>query len=252
MNELIIPMWGMVILFLLIAFAYSSVGLGGGTSYTAVMVITGVSIGFIPAISLFLNILVSTLGTYHFTRHKHVNLKLLMPFLLSSMPMSFFGGSLHLDKEIFQFILLSSLLFVILRIYLWDQVTLRIEINNSQKLIISILSGAILGLIAGVVGIGGGIYLMPLILLFNLGTVKQAAACAVIFVFLNSIMGLLGRMNQYQTSEIISYWPLVVAVIVGGFIGSRLGSTSLNPKIMEKVLGVIILFAITLLINKLF
>ena len=252
MTELILPMWGLVIIFLLIAFAYSSVGLGGGSSYTAIMAVTGVSMVFIPTVSLFLNVLVSTLGTYHFTRHKHVNLKLLVPFLVSSMPMSFIGGSLQLDKEIFQYILLVSLLLVVMRIYLWDQISLRIEINERQKLRISIFSGGLLGLIAGIVGIGGGIYLVPLILLFNLGTVKEAAGCAVIFVFLNSTMGLLGRANQYQITEIINYWPLVLAVIVGGYLGSRLGSVSLSPKIMEKVLGGIILCAIALLINKLF
>ena len=250
MAELIIPFWGLVLIFLFIAFVYSSVGLGGGSSYTAVMAITGVSIVFIPTVSLLLNILVTSLGTYHFTRHKHVNFSLLLPFLLSSMPMSFLGASLHLDKGIFQYILLFSLVLVVLRIYFWDQVSLRIEINQKQKLLLSILTGGILGLIAGIVGIGGGIYLAPLILLFNLGTVKEAAGCAVIFVFLNSVMGLLGKASQDQINELIAYWPLVLAVIVGGFLGSRLGAVSLNPKVMEKVLGVILIFAILIILFK--
>jgi hypothetical protein len=252
MNELILPMWGLVLIFMAIAFTYSSVGLGGGSSYTAVLAVTGVSIIFIPTVSLLLNILVSSLGTYHFTRYKHVNFRVLLPFLVSSMPMSFLGGSLHLEKEIFQYILLFSLVLVVLRIYFWDQVSLRIQLNANQSLILSIISGGILGLIAGIVGIGGGIYLAPLVLLFNLGTVKEAAGCAVIFVFLNSFTGLLGRANQHQINDVISYWPLVLAVIVGGFLGSRLGAISLNPKIMEKVLGGILIFAIIIIFDKLF
>jgi hypothetical protein len=243
-------MWGLVLIFLLIAFAYSSVGLGGGSSYTAVLAVTGVSIIFIPTVSLLLNIFVTSLGTYHFTRYKHVNFRLLLPFLFSSMPMSFLGGSLHLEKEIFQYILLFSLMLVVIRIYFWDQVSLRFDINEKQKLILSIVTGGILGLIAGIVGIGGGIYLAPLILLFNLGSVKEAAGCAVIFVFVNSLMGLLGRANQNQINDLISYWPLVLAVIVGGFLGSRFGAVSLNPKVMEKVLGGILIFAIVIIINQ--
>ena len=250
--ELILPVWGLAIIFLFISFVYSSVGLGGGSSYTAIMAIVGVTILFIPTISLFLNVLVSAIGSYHFARNKHVNLHLLLPFLISSMPMSFIGGSMQLDKEIFQYILLVSLSLVVMRIYLWDQISLRIEINEKQKLGISILFGALLGLIAGIVGIGGGVYLVPLIILFNLGSVKEAAGCAVIFVFLNSVMGLFGRINQHHINEIINYWPLAIAVITGGYLGSRLGSISLNAKIMEKILGIIILCAIVLLIIKLF
>lgn len=249
-NDLLIPIWGMAIIFLFVAFIYSSIGLGGGTSYTAIMVIAGVIVAFIPTISLLLNVLVSSLGTYHFIRNKHFETKLVLPFLITSMPMSFIGGSLSIEKEIIQLVLLTSLILIALRIYIWDHISLRINLNENQQLFVSLSTGAVLGLIAGIAGIGGGIYLIPLILFFNLGTIKQAAACAVIFVFLNSIMGLFGRFNHNYSDEIYSYWPLILAVILGGFLGSRLGSSSLSPLILQKLLGVIVLIAIIFLIIK--
>ena len=249
-NELIFPIWGIAILFFIIALIYSSIGLGGGTSYTALMVILGVNLALIPVISLLLNILVSFLGTYHFVKNKHLNLSLVLPFLISSMPMAYLGGSLHIEKNIFQYVLLISLILTALRIYFWGHIRLRINLNETQKLGVSLISGAFLGLISGLVGIGGGIYLIPLILFFNLGNIKQAASCAVIFVFLNSSMGLFGKLNQSISNDVLSYWPLILAVIFGGFLGSRLGSSSFNPDILQKILGIVILIAIFFLLFK--
>lgn len=238
------------ILFFVIALAYSAVGLGGGSSYTALMLILGFSTLVIPTVSLTLNLLVTSVGSFNFIINKHAKLKLILPFLLSSIPMAYLGGSLALAKEVFYWILLASLLFVVARIYLWDKVSLQLNLSERGTLVVSVVSGGVLGLIAGIVGIGGGIYLVPLIIVLGIGNAKQAAACGAIFIWLNSASGLVAR-AQYNAINLFDYIPIVVAVLAGGLIGSWFGAGKLSTKNMEKILGAIIIVAIGLLIRKL-
>ena len=239
------------LLFFIIAFAYSSIGLGGGSSYTALMAILGFNALTIPMNSITLNLMVTTIGSVNFIRNKHANIKLILPFLLSSMPMAYLGGALQLSKEIFFIILWLSLIFVGGRIYLWKDTGFKLSLNAQQKIIISIIAGSVLGLIAGIVGIGGGIYIVPLILILGLGSAKEAAACGAIFVWLNSLMGIVSR-YQHNPVDFNDYIPIVVAALTGGFVGSLMGSTRFDAKLMEKILGAIILIAIVLLTRKLF
>ena len=248
--DLITSPYFLAALFFIVAFVYSSVGLGGGSSYTALLAIFGASTLAIPMVSLSLNLFVTSIGSYNFIRNKHGKLKLIFPFLISSVPMAYIGGALHLPKEIFYWILLVSLIFVAARIYFWQSATLKLNLNQKQKIIISLISGSILGLIAGIVGIGGGIYLVPLIIVLGLGSEKEAAACGVIFIWLNSISGLISRL-QYNSIDLTQYIPLIIAVLIGGTLGSYMGSFKYSPKIMEKMLGGVILVAIFLLIKKL-
>ncbi len=237
-------------LFFLIALAYSAVGLGGGSSYTALMFILGFSTLVIPTVSLTLNLFVTSVGSFNFIRNKHAKLKLILPFLVASIPMAYLGGSLQLPKEVFYWILLASLLFVVARIYLWENMSLQLNLSERERLVVSIASGGVLGLIAGIAGIGGGIYLVPLIIILGLGTAKQAAACGVIFIWLNSASGLVAR-AQHNPINLSDYIPIVIAVLTGGLIGSYFGAGKLSPKIMEKILGAIIIVAIGLLVRKL-
>lgn len=237
-------------LFFIVAFVYSSVGLGGGSSYTALMAIFGISSLAIPMVSLSLNLFVTSIGSYNFIRNKHAKIKLIFPFLVSSIPMAYIGGALKLPVDLFYWILLVSLIFIAARIYFWKNTTLIFSLNQKQKITISLISGSILGLIAGIVGIGGGIYLVPLIILLGLGSEKEAAACAAIFIWLNSMSGLVSRL-QYNAIDLTNYIPLIIAVIAGGVIGSYMGSFKYSPKKMEKMLGVVVLIAIALLIKKL-
>lgn len=248
--ETIASPYFIALLFFVIALAYSAVGLGGGSSYTALMLILGFSTLVIPTVSLTLNLFVTSIGSFNFIRNKHAKLKLILPFLVSSIPMAYLGGSLELPKEVFYWFLLASLVFVIARIYLWKNVSLQLNLSERGKLIVSVTSGGVLGLIAGVVGIGGGIYLVPLIIILGLGTAKQAAACGVIFIWLNSASGLVAR-AQYNPINLSDYIPIVVAVFAGGLIGSYFGAAKLSPKMMEKILGMIIIVAIGLLVRKL-
>ena len=160
--------------------------------------------------------------------------------------MSHLGGALQLDKEIFYWVLFVSLCFVAARIYLWRDTGIRLELTQKGKWLISLSVGSVLGLVAGIAGIGGGIYLVPLILILGLGTEKQAAACGAIFIAINSLFGLIARL-QYNSIDLRHYIPLIVAVILGGMLGSWLGAARYSSKTMEKILGTIILLAIVML-----
>lgn len=249
-SEFIASTYVIAALFFIVAFVYSSVGLGGGSSYTALMAILGFNALAIPMLSLSLNLIVTTIGSINFARNRHARLGLILPFLVTSIPMAYVGGALKLPKEIFYWVLLVSLCLVAARIYFWQSVCLHLQLAGSTKLIISLLAGAVLGLVAGIAGIGGGIYLVPLIIILGLGTEKEAAACGAIFIWLNSLFGLISRW-QYNAIDLTEYVPLVLAVVAGGVLGSYLGAFKLAPKTMEKVLGVIILLAIAALGRKL-
>jgi len=237
-------------IFFLIAFMYSSVGLGGGSSYTALLAILGFNALSIPMISLTLNLVVTTLGSFNFIRNKHARLKLIIPFLVTSIPMAYLGGALQINKDIFYWVLLISLVFVAVRIYLWNSVSLQLQLSTRQQLFISLLAGSLLGLIAGIAGIGGGIYLVPLILVLGLGSEKEAAACGSIFVWINSASGLVSRM-QFNPVDLSEYVPLIIAVFVGGALGSYMGSSRFSAKTMDRILGLVILVAIGFLFRKL-
>ena len=240
----------LALLFIVIAFLYSSVGLGGASSYTALMALFGISTLAIPTVSLTLNLFVSTAGSINFIRSGHARIGLITPFLVTSMPFAYLGGSLQLPKTVFLWILLLSLIFVLLRIYVWQSMSLKLPLTHSAQLAIAGFSGALLGLVAGIVGIGGGIYVVPLILVLGLGSEKEAAACGAIFVWMNSLSGLVSRW-QHNPVDLEPYIPLIVAVLVGGLVGSFFGSSKFSPKLMEKILGLIILVAALFLLKRL-
>jgi len=249
-SDILLSPWFISLLFFLIAFIYSSVGLGGGSSYTALMAILGFNTLAIPMLSLCLNLLVTTAGSINFIRNKHARFGLILPFLITSIPMTWLGGALQLDKDVFYWVLLISLCFVAARIFLWQNTRFQLQLTPRATWSISLLAGAVLGFIAGITGIGGGIYLIPLILILDLGNEKQAAACGVIFIWINSLFGLLSRL-QYNSIDLSDYIPMLVAVLLGGMMGSWLGAVRLSPRVMEKLLGVIILAAIVTMGRKL-
>ena len=236
-------------LFFIVAFTYSSVGLGGGSSYTALMAIFGFNALAIPTISLSLNLIVTSVGSINFIRSKHARIKLVLPFLITSMPMAYLGGTLKIPKEIFYWFLLISMVFVAVRIYLWPHTTIEYDIGQKGKIIISLIAGSVLGLVAGIVGIGGGIYLVPLIIILGLGTEKEAAACGAIFIWLNSFSGLLARF-QHNPVDLMNYIPLMVAVLAGGTMGSFMGAVKFSPRVMEKTLGIVVIIAIIFLARE--
>ena len=237
-------------LFLLIAFIYSSVGLGGGSSYTALMAIFGISYQIIPTTSLTLNLIVASIGMIHFWKNGHGRLNLIIPFLVTSIPMAYFAGTLELPERIFNIFLLITLIFVVIRIYLINDLKISIQLTGIQKWIFIFGLGGVLGFIAGAIGIGGGVYLVPLIIMFGLGTEQEAAASGAMFIWMNSLAGLIAR-AQTGTFDPQFILPLAIAVIIGGFGGSYLGAVKLEPKTIQKVMGGVIFIAIMFLIKDL-
>ena len=237
-------------LFLLIAFIYSSVGLGGGSSYTALMAIFGISYQIIPTTSLTLNLIVASIGMIHFWKNSHGRLNLIIPFLVTSIPMAYFAGTLELPERIFNIFLLITLIFVVIRIYLINDLKISIQLTGIQKWIFIFGLGGVLGFIAGAVGIGGGVYLVPLIIMFGLGTEQEAAASGAMFIWMNSLAGLIAR-TQTGTFDPQFILPLGIAVIIGGFGGSYLGAVKLEPKTIQKVMGGVIFIAIMFLLKGL-
>ena len=246
MAEIATSLYFVAALFFCVALLYSSVGLGGGSSYTALMVILGFGTAVIPMVSLILNLFVTSIGSYNFIRNRHARLELVAPFLITSIPMAYLGGALQVPKELFYWVLLISLVVVVLRIYFWRDTAFRLELGRAGKIYVSLSAGALLGLVAGIAGIGGGIYLVPLIIILGLGTEQQAAACGAIFIWLNSLAGLVSRL-QFNAIELADYMPLIVAVVLGGALGSWLGATRLSRNAMEKILGAIVIVAIFML-----
>src|SRR5690625_1082462 len=167
MQELLISPYLLAVLFFGVTIVYASVGLGGGTAYTALLAIFGASHEAIPTVSLTLNVAVTSLNSYAFLQQGHGRLRLIIPFLFTSIPASYFGGTLDLSPTLFYWILLITLITVAARIYLGDNSQIFSEFNSKQQMGVALFTGTVLGLIAGIVGIGGGIYLVPLIIMLG-------------------------------------------------------------------------------------
>ncbi len=238
------------IAFFFVALLYSSVGLGGGSSYTAILAIAGVAPAIIPTTSLALNVIVASLGLASFTRAGYFRPKLILPFLLVSMPMAYLGGQLVLPERIFQWLLLGTLVAVAARIYLVGELHSGLELAAGGRLAVCLALGAVLGFVAGAVGIGGGIYLVPLLVFLNLASEREAATAGAVFVLLNSLAGLLPRI---QTGALEASWllPLGIAVLAGGVLGSYLGSVRFKPRTVQRVVGAVVLLAIAVLLRRL-
>jgi uncharacterized membrane protein YfcA len=248
MADLTISISLLAVIFAIVAFFYASVGLGGGSSYTALLAIFGAGAATIPMVSLTLNVLVTTIGSIVFLSQKHARLRLIAPFLISSIPLAYVGGMLHLPKMLFYMLLLVSLAFAALRIY-FPKEAKPLKLDERGKFLLALGCGAVLGLIAGIVGIGGGVYLVPLILILGLGTAKEAAACGAFFIWANSVAGLAARL-QYNSIDLMPYIPLIIGAVVGGMVGSMMGAGRFNSRTMQKILGTVLVVAIFFLGRK--
>jgi hypothetical protein len=248
MTDLLIPVALLAFIFAVVAFFYASVGLGGGSSYTALLAVFGASTVTIPMVSLTLNILVTTFGSLVFLLHGHARLRLIVPFIISSIPMAYLGGMLQLPKMIFYVVLMVSLCAAAARIYFPNNHR-PIQVDESRKIPCAMLAGALLGTIAGITGIGGGVYLVPLVIILGLGDAKEAAACGAFFIWVNSVAGLLARI-QHNGVDLVPYLPLAAAVVLGGMAGTLMGAGRFKARTMQQILGSILIVAILLLGKK--
>ena len=232
------------ILFFVTALIYSSVGFGGGSTYLAILLIWGVPYTIFPVIALVCNIIVVSGNSINFIRSKNINFNLLFPYLIGSIPFAFIGGSIIIEKSLFE-VLLFCVLFVAGIFLLTESKSFseeKIKINQIPKLI-SISIGSIIGFMSGIVGIGGGIFLSPLLFLMRAGYPRHITSSASLFILINSIFGIAGQLTKDQgLDQVIIYWPLFLSVLIGGQIGSLLNIKFLSNKILALLTSFLVIF----------
>jgi len=214
----------LAILFLTTAILYSSVGFGGGSTYLALLLIWGVPYFIFPVIALSCNIIVVSGNCFNYIRTGNLNLKLLLPYLIGSIPLAFIGGSLPIEKRLFEILLFLVLMAAgILLLINFKSYDDKEENYRKIPIPVSILIGGILGFISGIVGIGGGIFLSPILFLIRAGRPKHIVTTASLFILINSVSGIIGQLTKNAViNEIPNYWYLLVAVLIGGQLGNFL------------------------------
>jgi uncharacterized protein len=236
-----IPIW-VTIAFFAVALFYSMVGFGGGSSYLAILVLAGLSYQAIPPVALVCNLVVTAGGFWHFYRGGHFKLRAVLPFVILSIPMAYLGGRTMVSYRLFSVLLGLSLFVVALRMILPNKTFEKSEeVSWKQAWFVGIPVGALLGFLAGLIGIGGGIFLSPLLLLMRWVNMKQAAASASFFIFVNSLSGLVGQV-QKGSADLGWIAPLALVVFLGGQMGSRLGAYRIPKVRLQQVLAVLIFY----------
>ena len=234
----------LVVLFLVTAILYSSVGFGGGSTYLALLLIWGIPYFVLPVIALSCNIIVVSGNCFNYIRAGNLNFKLLLPYLIGSIPLAYVGGSLPIEKKLFEvllfIVLATSGILLLFNFKSYD------DKEKSYKKIpisISILIGGIIGFVSGVVGIGGGIFLSPILFLMRADRPKNIVTMASLFILINSIFGIFGQLTKNLIlTEIQNYWYLLAAVLIGGQIGNFLNLKIFPTRILALVTAFLVIF----------
>lgn len=230
--------------FALTAMLYASVGFGGGSTYTALLIATGTDYRLVPLIALACNIAVVSGNTWRYTRAKLVPWRRLLPLIVLSIPAAWLGGRLEISETVF-----IGLLWIALAIAGWRLVASKERQDSdavrSTPVWMDAGIGAAIGFYSGLVGIGGGIFLAPILHTLKWGRAKTIAACCSVFILVNSIAGLSGQWTKLagaeQLSNALVYWPLLPAVIIGGWVGNYVGVFKLSPNLVKRLTGGLIL-----------
>ena len=232
------------IFFFITAILYSSVGFGGGSTYLALLLIWDIPYYIFPVIALVCNIIVVTGNSINYLRAGNHNIKLLIPFLIGSIPLAFLGGTLKINKEIFEillFLVLSIAGFLLLlnnKAYENKKIIIR-KLNS----IVSIIIGSILGFVSGVVGIGGGIFLSPILFLLKADNPKNIVTTASLFILVNSISGVFGQLTKENIfSELIIYLPLFLSVLIGGLLGNYINLKIFSNRDLALITSLLVIF----------
>ncbi|OGQ47944.1 MAG: hypothetical protein A3I09_01330 [Deltaproteobacteria bacterium RIFCSPLOWO2_02_FULL_47_10] len=238
-------------IFFAISVLYSAVGLGGGSAYIAAMVIFGVSRDVLPIAALGCNLIVAATSFVRYRQAGFFRWNIFLRFGIASMPFAYIGGILDVPDRVFTVILTSSLALAAIRLLFWKDT----EIKGVGRLlgghisqVVHLAIGAVLGLVAGITGIGGGIYLIPVLILLKIASPKEASAVASLFIVVNSMSGLIGHASRGYF-DLNMFLPLAGVVFLGGLIGSKIGTVRLRGEAIQKVVGVILFIAIARLIG---
>ena len=252
--EVLQNQWLIISLFFLVAILYSSVGFGGGSSYLAVLALTGIAYTQIRSTALLCNIIVVSGNVFLYLKRKEFNWKKVMPLTLFSVPLAFIGGFLKINQTLFFVLLGVTLLFAAITMWLSKSITTTKENSNQLSTIKNASYGGIIGFISGMVGIGGGIFLAPILHLSKWDSPRKIAATASFFILVNSIAGLIG---QYTNPDFSIDWNLttilLITVFIGGQIGSRMSNKLLNAIQLKRATALLIAFvSIRILFKYLF
>jgi uncharacterized membrane protein YfcA len=242
------------ILFFVTAILYSSVGFGGGTSYLALLLIWDIPYHIFPVIALCCNIIVVSGNCFNYIKAGNFNLKLLLPYLIGSIPLAFIGGSLPIEKKIFEILLFTILTLAgFLLLFKFRSYEDNKDIYRKIPKIVSITIGGILGFFSGIVGIGGGIFLSPILFLLRAGKSQHVVTAASIFILINSISGIFGQLTKdIVLTEILNYWFLFWVVFIGGQIGNYLNLKIFPARILALITAVLVIFVASRMGFKLF
>jgi uncharacterized membrane protein YfcA len=238
----------LALLFFVTAVLYASVGFGGGSTYNAILVLADTDYRLLPSIALACNLIVVTGGVWQYRRSGDLNLMFALPFIALSIPMAWFGGTVPIEKETFVMFLGLSLLAAGLAMWFQPPET-RASPPGSPLVnwFVGLPVGAAIGFLAGMVGIGGGVFLAPCLHLLRLADPKRIAATSSFFILVNSIAGLLGQSMKQGASahlgQLTDYVWLGVAVLIGGQVGSRLSTRVLSGRVVKRLTAALVLYA---------
>jgi len=234
----------LAILFLVTAILYSSVGFGGGSTYLALLLVWEIPYFIFPVIALFCNIIVVSGNCFNYIKAGNYNSKLLYPYIIGSVPFAYIGGSLLIEKELFEILLFLVLLIAgALLLFKFKSYNDRAESFRKISLPISFTIGAVLGFISGVVGIGGGIFLSPILFLLRAGKSKDIVTAASLFILINSLSGIIGQLSKnFVLNDILNYWYLIAFAFMGGQIGNFLNLKIFPTRILALVTAFLVLF----------
>ena len=234
--------------FLITAFLYASVGFGGGSTYNALLILYNVDYLLIPKIALTCNLIVVIGGTIRYQLNHLIPWKKVLPLIIFSAPFAWIGGRLPIDKELFLAILGASLLIsgILLLIRKEEIENFSKSVNSKIGIFLYSIMSVLIGLISGLVGIGGGIFLSPILHLTKTIPSMNIAAISSVFIFVNSIAGLSGQFMKDNSvsliSEFVGYYWLFFAVLIGGSIGTYLGIKTFHPKIVRRLTAILVIY----------
>ncbi len=237
----------LAISFLVTAILYSSVGFGGGSTYLALLLIWGIPYTILPVIALSCNVIVVSGNCYNYIRAGNLNFRLLYPYLIGSIPLAYIGGFLPVEKQLFEILLFIVLLAAgILLLFNFKSYDDNKESYKKVSIFFSILIGGLLGFISGIVGIGGGIFLSPILFLIRAGKPKHVVTTASLFILINSVSGIVGQLTKNAVLlEMQNYWYLLIAVLIGGQFGNFLNLKIFPVRVLALLTAILVLFIAT-------
>jgi len=242
------------IFFFVTAILYASVGFGGGSTYLALLLIWDIPYYIFPVIALSCNIIVVSGNSYNYVKAGNLDFRLLIPYLIGSIPLAYIGGSLQIEKEFFEILLFLVLTIAGISLLLnFNSYDSKEENYRKIPIILSIVIGGVLGFVSGIVGIGGGIFLSPLLFLMRAGKPEHIVTTASLFILINCVSGIIGQLTKnIVINDIANYWFLLVVVLIGGQIGNFLNLKIFPTKFLALITALLVIFVAIRMSVKIF